>query len=66
MQHDAWGCRYKARDYFLVLAITAGVMMFFLTGRVSAKNVGNTTSVVAWGGALMLGCCSWPVEAPLV
>ena len=49
-------CRYKKRDYLLVLAITTGVMLFFLTGRVSAKHVDKTANVVAWGAALMLGC----------
>ena len=40
----------------MVLAITTGVMLFFLTGRVSAKHAGRTANAVAWGAALMLGC----------
>lgn len=37
------------------MAITTGVMLFFLTGPVSSKRVRSQSDAVAWGTALMMG-----------
>lgn len=48
-------CRYKKRDYTLAIAITGGLMLFFLTGSVSSKRQRSKSDAVVWGFALMLG-----------
>ncbi len=48
-------CRYKKRDYVLAVAITTGLMLFFLTGPVSSKRQHAKSDAVLWGSALMLG-----------
>ena len=48
-------CRYKKRDYVLAVAITSGLMLFFLTGPVSSKRQHASSDAVVWGFALMLG-----------
>ncbi|BDA48713.1 Adenosine 3'-phospho 5'-phosphosulfate transporter 1 [Coccomyxa sp. Obi] len=47
--------RYKKRDYVLAIAITGGLMLFFLTGSVSSKRQRSKSDAVVWGFALMLG-----------
>ncbi|KAK9917876.1 hypothetical protein WJX75_009158 [Coccomyxa subellipsoidea] len=47
--------RYKKRDYVLAVAITTGLMLFFLTGPVSSKKQNARSDAVMWGSALMLG-----------
>lgn len=54
-QHVHPGGRYQGRDYALAVAITAGVLMFFLTGPVSSKPTERTGWALAWGTALMFG-----------
>ncbi|EIE27556.1 DMT family transporter: UDP-galactose/UDP-glucose [Coccomyxa subellipsoidea C-169] len=56
----AWGSimlhkRYKKRDYVLAVAITTGLMLFFLTGPVSSKRQHAKSDAVLWGSVLMLG-----------
>ena len=49
-------CRYKTQDYALALAITAGVMLFFLTGQVSSVGAKTDSgTALVWGALLMLG-----------
>lgn len=49
-------CRYKPKDYILAVALTAGVMLFFLTGQVSSVQAKtDSRTALAWGTFLMLG-----------
>jgi hypothetical protein len=54
-QQEGVACRYKKRDYVLAVAITTGLMLFFLTGPVSSKKQNARSDAVMWGSALMLG-----------